>query len=223
MSEMGQLGHLALSARCPVCPKTGHDLQPVDGRAERERHRRRAKMGITTPMSGASHAGLSCHARCRCCRKCRWSGPAPSSAHRGQADFRAGHGDQFGRRGSRPKQAERDQGGEADQSYATHFQSLILASWDLYVFRRPNIGVSSHFDRLRPAGVAAAVTARALFWAELPSVLERSDYLPGLDPRSIGSALDISSSHLSTRLQLATTMSRVCQHHSGRPGGLSEP
>jgi hypothetical protein len=47
--------------------------------------------------------------------------PAPSSPHRGRADFRAGDGDQFGRRGSRPEQAERDQGGEADPSYATHF------------------------------------------------------------------------------------------------------
>ena len=47
--------------------------------------------------------------------------PAPSSPHRGRADFRAGHGDQFGRRGSRPEQAKRDQGGEADPSYAKHF------------------------------------------------------------------------------------------------------
>ena len=40
--------------------------------------------------------------------------PAPSSPHGGRADFRAWHGDQFGRRGSRPEQAKRDQGGEAD-------------------------------------------------------------------------------------------------------------
>ena len=52
--------------------------------------------------------------------------PAPSSPHRGRADFRAGYGDQFGRRGSRPEQAERDQGGEADPSYATHFHP---SSW----------------------------------------------------------------------------------------------
>ena len=52
--------------------------------------------------------------------------PAPSSPRRGRADFSAGHGDQFGRRGSRPEQAERDQGGEADPSYATHFHP---SSW----------------------------------------------------------------------------------------------
>ena len=44
-----------------------------------------------------------------------------ASLHRGRTDFRAGHGDQFGRRGSRPEQAKRDQYGEADPSYAMHF------------------------------------------------------------------------------------------------------
>ena len=44
-----------------------------------------------------------------------------ASPHRGRADFRAGHGDQFGRGSSRPEQAKRDQDGEADPSYATHF------------------------------------------------------------------------------------------------------
>ena len=35
-------------------PETGHDLQPADGRAERERHRRRAKMGVTRRSRGLS-------------------------------------------------------------------------------------------------------------------------------------------------------------------------
>src|SRR6476620_8052381 len=45
----------------------------------------------------------------------------PASPHRGRADFRVGQRDQFGRRGSRPEQAKRDQDGEADPSYAKHF------------------------------------------------------------------------------------------------------
>jgi hypothetical protein len=52
--------------------------------------------------------------------------PAPVSPHRGRADFRGGDGYQFGRRGRRPEQAECDQGGEADQSDATHFHP---SSW----------------------------------------------------------------------------------------------
>ena len=44
-----------------------------------------------------------------------------ASPHRDRADFRAGHGDQFGRGSSRPEQAKRDQDGEAHPSYATHF------------------------------------------------------------------------------------------------------
>ena len=32
-------------------PENGHDLQPADGLAERERHRRQAKMGVYCPMS----------------------------------------------------------------------------------------------------------------------------------------------------------------------------
>ena len=95
------------------------------------------------------------------------------SPHRGRADFRAGHGDQFGRRGSRPEQAERDQGGEADPSDATHFSSLILARWGSHIFRRPNVkwltlrgaltaGPAVIKLRLPRAGPAEA--AGALFW-----------------------------------------------------------
>ena len=95
--------------------------------------------------------------------------PAPSSPHRGRADFRAGHGDQFGRRGGRPKQANRDQSGEADPSYATHFHPSSWQDGGSHIFRRPNVkwltlrGALTAVIKLRPARAAPAEPAGALF------------------------------------------------------------
>jgi hypothetical protein len=47
----------------------------LDGRAERERHRRRAQAQLGVRMSVIDVAcGLSCHAQCHCCRSA--GGPA---------------------------------------------------------------------------------------------------------------------------------------------------
>jgi hypothetical protein len=56
MSALGQTRSFGFVGSMSGLPETGHDLQPADGRAERERQRRRAKMGVT---AGRGRSGLS--------------------------------------------------------------------------------------------------------------------------------------------------------------------
>ena len=54
MSASGQTRSFGFVGSMSGLPETGHDLQPADGRAERERHRRRAKMSVTVGRGRAA-------------------------------------------------------------------------------------------------------------------------------------------------------------------------